>query len=166
MNILEQFGGIQTFIFDVDGVFTDGRIMLTESGEMLRTVSTKDSCVLRKAVDAGYRICIITYGNSKGVEQFFERLGIYDIFSNVRDKVAAYQQYVDSHDLDPATILYMGDDLNDYGVLRLVGLPTCPADAVPEIQAVAQYISPIKGGDGCAREVIEKVMKLQGKWQF
>jgi 3-deoxy-D-manno-octulosonate 8-phosphate phosphatase (KDO 8-P phosphatase) len=163
-NILSHFKGIHTFIFDVDGVLTDGDVHVTETGELLRKMSVRDGQALRMAVDEGYRILIITRGKSAGVTMRLKELGIVDVLNNVQNKLKTYEEFLDAYALDEDGILYMGDDLPDFEVMRRVGLPTCPADAVPEIREICQYISPLKGGEGCARDVIEKVMKLNGTW--
>jgi 3-deoxy-D-manno-octulosonate 8-phosphate phosphatase (KDO 8-P phosphatase) len=165
MNQLEKFRDIQTFIFDVDGVLTDNRILITEEGHLLRTMHIRDGYAMKLALRAGYRIGIITGGSSQGVSKRLEGLGITDIYTGRFEKMEAFEEYVLKYDLDVKTILYMGDDLPDRPVMRRVGLPTCPGDAIPEILEFVDYISPFKGGDGCVRDVIEKVMKLQGKWE-
>jgi 3-deoxy-D-manno-octulosonate 8-phosphate phosphatase (KDO 8-P phosphatase) len=165
MNTLEQFKHIKTFIFDVDGVLTDGNLQVTEAGELLRTMNSKDGYAMRLAIDKGFRICIITGGKSKGVVSRLLGLGIEDVYSGIHDKVTQFDEYVDIHDLNPDEILYMGDDMPDFKVLQMVGLPTCPMDAVPDIQKVCSYISPYKGGAGCVRDVIEKVLKLNNLWE-
>lgn len=164
MNYLEQFRNIQTFIFDVDGVLTNSELIILENGRLLRKMNVRDGYALKQAVRAGYRVVIITGGKSSGVVTRLEALGIKDVFKGIEDKLETYEEYVDSYGLDPATILYMGDDIPDYEVMRRVGLPACPADAAVEIMQIAQYKSPINGGAGCVRDVIEKVMKLHGKW--
>lgn len=164
MNKLERFKNIDTFIFDVDGVFTSGNLLITEAGELLRTMNVKDGYAVKRAVEAGFRIAIITGGSSKGVTKRLEGLGITDIYTGTHDKLTAYREYDDIHDLDEANVLYMGDDIPDLEVMRIVGLPCCPQDAVVEIREVCYYVSPHKGGRGCVRDVIERVMKLQGKW--
>jgi len=164
MNYLEQFRDIQTFIFDVDGVLTNSELIILENGRLLRKMNVRDGYALKRAVAAGYRVVIITGGKSSGVVSRLEGLGIKDIYKGVEDKLEVYEEYVEAYDIDPATILYMGDDLPDYEVMRRVGLPACPADAAVEIVQIAQYQSPIKGGAGCVRDVIEKVMKLHGNW--
>lgn len=163
-TVLSQFKDIHTFIFDVDGVLTNSQLLLTEKGELLRSVSTRDGYAIRRALQQGYRVAIITGGKSQGVISRFQKLGIVDIYAGIQHKVDAFEEYLLTYDLDPAGILFMGDDFPDYEVLQKVGLPTCPNDAIPEIQAICQYISPIKGGGGCARDVIEKVLKLNEKW--
>lgn len=164
MNLLEQFKDIQTFIFDVDGVLTNSQLLVTEEGQLLRQMSVRDGYALKHAVNMGYNVCIITGGKSEGVKKRLEGLGITDIFLGASDKLTIYKEYIYSKSLEEDSILYMGDDLPDYYVMRKVGFPVCPADAVPEIFSVAKYVSPLKGGDGCARDVIEKVLKLNGDW--
>ncbi len=164
MNNLEQFRKIKTFIFDVDGVFTDSSVLVSENGDLLRKMNIRDGYAVRRAIEAGYRICIITGGNSEGVELRFRALGVLDIYTGISDKVSAYESYVKTYNIDPDEVLYMGDDLIDYLVMRLVALPACPADAANEVKEIAQFISPLKGGEGCVRDVIEKVMKLDGCW--
>ncbi len=163
-NILSRFKDIHTFIFDVDGVLTNGQVLVTEKGELLRNMSVRDGQALRMAVEEGYRILILTKGKSEGVNLRLKELGITDIVYGIQKKLKTYEEFLDAYDLDEDGILYMGDDLPDYEVMRRVGLPTCPADAVPEIREISHYISPLKGGEGCARDVIEKVMKLNGTW--
>lgn len=165
MNQLEPFQHIHTFIFDVDGVLTNNEVLVTEDGRLLRQMNVRDGLAIKMAVKAGYRVCVITGGKSEGVKTRLEGLGVQDIYLDKQDKLEAYNEFVSIYDLDPEAILYMGDDLPDYPVMRRVGLPTCPRDACSEIIEIAKYISPQNGGDGCARDVIEKVMRLQGKWQ-
>jgi 3-deoxy-D-manno-octulosonate 8-phosphate phosphatase (KDO 8-P phosphatase) len=164
MNLLEAFKDIHTFIFDVDGVLTDGSLLITEKGELLRTMNVKDGYAMKHALDKGYRICIITGGNSVGVNSRLKALGITEIHSGIGKKIATYNQVIEHLQLDEGGILYLGDDIPDYEVMRRVGLPACPADAVQEIIEIANYISPFKGGQGCVRDVIEKVLRLQNKW--
>jgi 3-deoxy-D-manno-octulosonate 8-phosphate phosphatase (KDO 8-P phosphatase) len=166
MNYLEPFHSITTFIFDVDGVLTNGDLLITESGELLRTMNARDGFAMRLAIESDYRICIITGGNSDGVILRLKGLGITDIYKGIRDKVAAFEEYCDLYDINAGNVLYMGDDLPDYDVMRLVAMPTCPSDAAPEIKRIAQYISPNAGGKGCVRDVIERVMRLHGKWML
>jgi 3-deoxy-D-manno-octulosonate 8-phosphate phosphatase (KDO 8-P phosphatase) len=164
MNYLEKFKTIDTLIFDVDGVLTNSQLLVTEAGELLRSMNTRDGYALKKAVKSGYRVVIITGGKSAGVTKRLQGLGITDIYVGVQNKIEVFRQYVHENQLDTANILYMGDDLPDYDVMRLVGLPACPHDAAQEILEIAQYVSPKDGGAGCVRDVIEKVLKLAGKW--
>ncbi|MBR9920551.1 MAG: HAD-IIIA family hydrolase [Bacteroidetes bacterium] len=164
MNLLEPFNHIKTFIFDIDGVWTNSQMLITEEGHLLRSMSTRDGFAVKQALNEGYKICIITGGKSAGVASRLKALGIRDVFTGVHDKLDVYESYVDGLQLNEDEILFMGDDIPDYKPMRRVGLPTCPADAVPEIKNISRYISPFNGGAGCVRDVIEKVLKLQGLW--
>jgi 3-deoxy-D-manno-octulosonate 8-phosphate phosphatase (KDO 8-P phosphatase) len=155
---------INTFIFDVDGVLTDGTVMVTSAGELIRTMHTKDGYALKVAVDAGYKVCIISGGTNEGVKMRLQGLGVTDVFLGVSDKIEVFDRFVKANDLSTDSILFMGDDLPDYPLMSRVGLPCCPKDAVMEIQDISLYVSQKKGGKGCVRDVIEQVMKVQGKW--
>ncbi|MBJ7879989.1 KdsC family phosphatase [Gelidibacter salicanalis] len=160
----EYLEHITTFIFDVDGVLTDGTISLTTTGEMLRTMHTKDGFAMKTALLAGFNVCIISGGSNEGVRQRLQGLGITDIYLGAHNKIEQMDAYMDLHHIKPENVLYMGDDIPDYPVMTRVGLPTCPQDAVPEIKAISKYISHKNGGQGCVRDVIEQVLKVQGKW--
>ncbi len=165
MNQLEKFRDIHTFLFDVDGVMTNNEILITENGKLLRKMNVRDGYALKRATQQGYLIGIITGGKSEGVRKRLEGLGITEIFLGYSEKLEAYEAFVQEHNLDPSSILYMGDDWPDYPVMRKVGLPTCPRNAIPEILEISDYISSFNGGEGCVRDVLEKVMRLHGKWQ-
>lgn len=160
----EYLEHITTFVFDVDGVLTDGTILLTPEGEMLRTMHTKDGFAMKTAVDAGFNLCIISGGTNEAVRLRLSKLGITDIYLGAHNKIEQLSDYMSKHDLKHENILYMGDDIPDYPVMKLVGLPACPQDAVPEIKAISKYVSHKKGGQGCVRDVIEQVLKVHGKW--
>lgn len=155
---------ITTFIFDYDGVLTNGTVIINLEGELLRTANVKDGYALKHAAEMGYRIVIISGGRSDSVRLRFKPLGITDVFLFVSNKLEKYHEYIAENKLKPEEILYMGDDIPDYPVMAEVGVPSCPADAAEEIKKISRYISPLKGGEGCARDVIEQVMKVQGKW--
>lgn len=166
-NVSERFKAIKTLIFDVDGVLTNGDVHLLATGEQYRTLDIKDSYALKKAHEAGLRVGIVSSANAEGVRKWFETLGLKDLFMGGPDdqKLNAYQGYVTRDGLNESEILYMGDDLPDYPILnRSALLSTCPADAVDEVQAVCDYVSPRPGGRGAVRDVIEQVLKSQGKW--
>ncbi len=163
-NPLGYFREIKTFIFDVDGVMTDGKLLVTEGGEFLRSFNSKDGYAMRRALEEGYNVCVLTGGHGGSIEHRMKRIGIRQVFTNIGDKLPVLLRYLSEHNIDAAKTLYMGDDLNDYEVMQKIGLPCCPADACPEIAAISHYISPLKGGDGCVRDVIEKVMKIHGNW--
>lgn len=155
---------VKTFIFDYDGVMTHGNLLLQMDGQPLRFANVKDGFVLQLAVKLGYRVVVISGGFSKSVENRFDALGIKDVFLGVRDKVVVFEEYIKKNQIDPSTIIYMGDDIPDYKVMKKVGVPVCPADAAVEIKEISVYISDKKGGEGCVRDIIEQVLKVQGKW--
>jgi len=156
---------IDTFIFDVDGVLTNGIVSVHSNGDLVRQMSIKDGYALKTAVDAGYRVCIISGGSSEGVRLRLQGLGITDIYLGAHDKIQQYNELLKKYNLNPENVLYMGDDVPDYPVMELVGFACAPQDAAPEIKEISKYISPKKGGDGCARDVIEQIMRVQGKWK-
>lgn len=164
MNYLNKFRNITTFVFDIDGVLSDGKILLHPDGTLWRTLSIRDGFAMRMAINLGYRVAIISGGDTPGAELRFESLGLKDIVMQCSDKMKALEALAAKYQLDYGEILYMGDDLPDYEAMRLTGLPCCPKDAVDEIRDLSVYISPRRGGDGCARDVIEKVLKLKGAW--
>jgi len=155
---------ITTFIFDVDGVLTDGSVQVTDSGQSLRTFNIKDGYAMQLAVKRGYNLCIISGGDGIATGKRFSNLGINDVFLGVGDKVEVFNKYLSAKNITATEVLYMGDDIPDLKVMQLVGLPTCPADAVEEIKTVSKFISPYNGGKTAVRDIIEKVMKIQGKW--
>lgn len=163
---IDRFAQIKTFIFDVDGVFTDGRVYLPESGDTYRTFNIKDSYAIAHAIKAGYRVGIVSSANSEGVRKWLMTLGVNDIFMGGPDgqKLNAYLGYISRDKLNEAEIVYMGDDLPDLPILQRDLLSSCPADASPELTAICQYISPRNGGDGAVRDLIERVMRAQNTW--
>ncbi|HRN90822.1 MAG TPA: HAD-IIIA family hydrolase [Ferruginibacter sp.] len=164
MNVLSAFKPIRAFALDVDGVLTDGTVLVTEEGDMLRRMHIRDGYALQLAINKGYHIIVISGSFSAGVKIRLERLGVTDVHMQVKNKSEILQRFIKSNGLSPEEVLYMGDDVPDMEVMQLAGLPCCPADAVPEIVQLARYISPLPGGTGCVRDVIEKTMKLQGNW--
>lgn len=159
-----KFARIKCLVLDVDGVFTDTNVLITESGELLRTMTVRDGQAVKYALQAGYKIAIFTKGKSAGVKNRLLSLGITDYHDNLQEKEPVFEQYIARQKLALSDILYMGDDLPDLPLLRAVGLACAPADAVPEVLAAAEYISPYGGGKGCVRDVIEKIMRTQGTW--
>ena len=160
----EIMNDITTFIFDVDGVLTDSSVFVTDEGAILRTMNIRDGYAMKAAVESGYNVCIISGGSNEGVRIRLRNLGITDIYLGTPNKVETFDEYTDVYNINPEHVLYMGDDIPDYHVMKLVGLPACPQDASPEIKLISKYISHINGGKGAARDVIEQVMKVQGKW--
>ena len=165
-NYKNLLPSIETFIFDVDGVLTDGKILITNEGEFLRSFDTKDGYAMKCALVQGYKIVIISGGRNQGVEERFKELGVFDIYMGIHYKLDAFQDLLDNYDLDPETILYVGDDVPDIPVMDKVGLGCCPADAVSDVKNMADYVSHKNGGEGCVREIIEQVLRVQGKWRL
>lgn len=162
--MLELFKPIKTFIFDIDGVLAIDTMIVMPDGELIRSMNSKDGYAIQLAIKKGYNIIIITGGNSEAVKQRLIKLGVKDVFLGVHNKEKLLQEYVQQQNLLLSQMLYMGDDIPDYMAMQLVSLPCCPADAVPEIKQISKYISPFTGGYGCGRDVIEKVLKLNGHW--
>lgn len=157
---------ITTFILDVDGVMTNGQVLVTDEGNMLRSFNIKDGFAMQLAVKLGYKICIISGGNSSGVIKRLEGLGIKDIYMKVHEKLPVFNSYIYDKNLKADEIAYMGDDLPDYNLIKQVGLKCCPADASHDIQEICDFVSSYPGGGGCVRELIEKVLRAQGKWDL
>ena len=143
----EYLEHITTFVFDVDGVLTDGTIQITSSGEMLRTMHTKDGYAMKAAIQQGYNICIISGGSNQGVKQRLNALGVTDVYLAVSDKVEQLDEYFDIYGIKPENTIYMGDDIPDIHVMKMVGLPCCPNDAVADIKEMSLYVSHKKGGE-------------------
>ena len=163
-NYKEYLNDIKAFIFDVDGVLTDSSVLVTSEGEMLRKMNTRDGFALKTAVDSGLLVCIISGGKNEGVRKRLEGLGITEISLGAHDKVVHLNKLFDKYQLNAKNVIYMGDDIPDIPPMKLVGLPSCPQDAVPEVKAVSKYISHKNGGTGSARDIIEQVLKVQGHW--
>lgn len=166
MSLPELFKTIKTFVFDVDGVLATEILVILQGGDMARNMNSKDGYALQLAVKKGYRVAIISGGNSEAVRIRLERLGVQDIYLGIHNKKIKLLEYIKENNLKPEEMLYMGDDIPDYPVMKMVGLPCCPADAVQEIKQISKYISPADGGRGCGRDVIEKVLKLNGHWDL
>ncbi len=161
---LEKLKNIKAFIFDVDGVLTNGDITVTGEGDQIRHFNVKDGYAINHAIKSGFYIATISGGHSRGVLLRLNGLGVKDVFMGISHKLEVYERVVVDMKLNPEEILYMGDDIPDLDIMKKVGLPACPADACEEVKAAAKYISPIMGGKGCVRDVIEKVLKIQDKW--
>lgn len=166
MSLLDKFKQITTFVFDVDGVLTDGTLFVFDNGQFVRRMNIKDGFALQLAVKKGYRVAIISGGTSDAVTERLNRLGINDVFMQVTDKNKRLAEYVQQHKLSWNEVLFMGDDIPDYVVMKQVGMPCAPADAASEIKQIATYISLTPGGQGCVRDVIEKVLKLNDHWEL
>lgn len=166
MNILAEFKKVTTFIFDIDGVLTDGTVLVLRDGLQARQMHVKDGFGLQMAMKNGYEVIIISGGSSEEARQRLQYLGVKDIHLSVADKEQLVNELIAAKQLKWEEILYMGDDLPDLPLMAKVGLPCCPADAVNEVKTAVKYISPINGGWGCVRDVIEKVLKVNGQWKF
>ena len=164
--MLNLFKSITCFVFDVDGVLTDGSLLIMDDGQMVRRMNIKDGYALQLAIKKGYRVAIISGGDSEAVKQRLNKLGVQDVFMKVENKKQQMAQYLDTNGISWQQVLFMGDDIPDYEVMREAALPCCPSDAAPEIKHISKYISTLKGGYGCARDVIEKVLKLNKKWDI
>lgn len=164
MNHLESFREVHTFLFDVDGVLTNSQILVMENGKLLRQLHKRDLLALKTAIGQDYKVAILSTSRSDGIREQLEDLGITDLYLGVEDKLEAYEELINIYDLDEEGILYMGDDWPDYKCMRRVGMPVCPKDAIPEIVKISKYISPLTGGQGCVRDVIEKVLRLHQSW--
>ena len=164
MNYKELLRNINTFIFDYDGVMTDGTVIMTNEGEALRITNVKDGYALQLAIKSGYHVAVISGAKSNSMVHRMKALNVRDVFLGVEDKVKLFRDYMKKNKIEPSEVLYMGDDIPDYEVMLEAGVPTCPADAAEEIRNISKYISHFGGGKGCVRDVIEQVMKVQGKW--
>jgi 3-deoxy-D-manno-octulosonate 8-phosphate phosphatase (KDO 8-P phosphatase) len=163
-NFKTRLTRVKAFIFDVDGVLTDGSVTLLPDGEQVRMMNIKDGYAMQLAVKKGFKIAIISGGRSEMVRKRLNGLGITDIYLGAHSKIDQYNELLTMYDLVPDEILYMGDDIPDYEVMRRVGIPTCPKDSAPEIKNICIYISDKNGGRGAVRDVIEQVLKVQNKW--
>lgn len=164
MSYKQKLKNISTFVFDVDGVLTDGLVILDSSGEMVRSMHTKDGYALQHAIKKGYNICIITGGNSMMVKKRLQGLGIQDVFMSVHEKKSVFETYLKEKNVSTDQVVYMGDDLPDFPCIDLAGIGCCPNDAAVEIREISNYISHLDGGKGCVRDILEQTMRVQGKW--
>jgi 3-deoxy-D-manno-octulosonate 8-phosphate phosphatase (KDO 8-P phosphatase) len=166
MTLLDRFRQVKMFVFDVDGVLTDGMLYVFDSGEQVRRMNIKDGFALQLAVKKGYRIIVISGSYSEAVISRLNKLGITDVFMRVTDKKGRLEELLKQYNVAWQEVLFMGDDIPDYTVMRVAGLACAPSDAAPEIKQAAHYISPLSGGRGCVRELIEKILKLHGQWEL
>lgn len=164
MQILSRLRLIKTFAFDMDGVLTDGSIMVNGENDWLRKMNIRDGYALQLAVKSGYRVVVISGSNSSYVTARLKVLGVDDVFMSVKNKEEVLKKYVADNKIVMNELLYMGDDIPDYSCMKMAGIAVCPADAASEIKELSSYISPYQGGCGCVRDVIEKVLKLNNKW--
>jgi len=163
-NYKEVLKKIDTLVFDFDGVFTDGTAILIAGQPPLRSFNAKDTYAVQLAVKKGYNVAVITGGSSTEMKERFATIGVVDVFLKSSNKVVVFESFCTQKKINPENVLYMGDDIPDYRVMKKVGLPCCPADAVSEIKSICKYISHINGGKGCVREIIEQVLRVNGQW--
>ena len=166
INYKEKFENINSFIFDVDGVLTNGGLYIFPDGNFVRKMNAKDGFALKLALKKDYNIAIITGGREKNIKERLEKLGITNIFLNAHDKLPILNKYLSDNKIDPNTSLYMGDDIPDLKPMKNIGLACCPNDAVYEIKEISHYISNINGGCGCVRDVVEQVLKANNDWDY
>ncbi len=164
MNVLSLFKPIKLIAMDVDGVLTNGSLLLLQDGQMARTMNIKDGYALQLAVKKGYEVVVISGAEDSAVKNRLQKLGITQIHLGVTDKSSLLKELIRERQLDASQVLFIGDDMPDYAVMQWVGLACCPSDAVSDIVQISSYISAAKGGEGCVREVIEKVLRLNNDW--
>lgn len=155
---------IKTFVFDIDGVLSSQTILLSPDGEPMRTANIHDGYAINLAIKSGYGVAIITGGNSQAVHVRYSALGVKHIYMKSSVKMKDFNHLLENTDYKADEMVYVGDDIPDYEVMQQVALPVAPADAAPEIKSIAKYISPRKGGEGVARDIIEQVLRVQGNW--
>ena len=155
---------VKAIVFDVDGVLSAETIVLSHDGEPLRTVNIKDGYAIQLAVKMGVKIAILTGGNTEAVRLRYQHLGVEDIYMNCAVKVTVYDEFLKKYSLNNEEVIYVGDDIPDYEVMRRCGCPCCPADACSDIKNISLYISSRNGGYGCGRDIIEQVLRAKGKW--
>jgi len=163
-NYKPLLNNVKAFIFDVDGVLTDGKLHISENGELLRQMNVKDGYALKHALNKGYEICIISGGKNPAVKSRLEGLGITKVYLGIDNKIESLDEFSNLNDIPFESMCYMGDDIPDIPVMKVVGLAVCPQDAVPEVKAISHYISHKNGGDTCVRDIIEQVLKVQNNW--
>lgn len=164
-NYKEKLGKISCFVLDVDGVLTNGSLILVPGGEQARVMHIRDGYAMQHAIKSGYKVLILSGGKSEEVRTRLKGLGVTDIEMNCDDKLNALIDYMAEYDLKKEEVLYIGDDIPDLQAMKTCGIAACPADAAEEIKKICHYISPLRGGEGCVRDVIEQALKVQGKWQ-
>ncbi|NBB88950.1 MAG: HAD hydrolase family protein [Bacteroidetes bacterium] len=165
-GLLHKLERIKHFVFDVDGVFTNSQLLLTENGDLLRSMSTRDGLSIKIALRMGYGISIITGGKSNGVRKRLSGLGVSSIYTDVEDKLTVFKDLIESENINREQVLFMGDDLPDIAPMQRAGLACCPFDAAEEIKKIADYITASGGGKGCVREIVEKVLRIQSNWNY
>ena len=162
----EQLSHIKAFVLDVDGVLTNGGLIIYPNGKFLRQMNAKDGFAIKTAINQGYLLCIITGGREQNIKDRLEHLGVNKVFLNAHNKLPLLKQFIKEYNLNKKEIIYMGDDIPDIDCLKYVGLSCCPFDAVNEVKEICNYISHKKGGEGCVRDIIEQTLKVSKKWNL
>ncbi|MBD1430861.1 MULTISPECIES: KdsC family phosphatase [Sphingobacterium] len=162
--IYTKLKSVKCVVLDVDGVLTNGDILVTEEGNQLRTFNVKDGYAIQYAIKQGVDIFVITGAKSQGVKLRFEGLGVKETFLGISDKWTLLRELLEKYDYNTEEVLFVGDDMPDYICMQKVGIAVSPADAVEDIKKVSSYVSKLKGGEGVVREILEKLLRLQGKW--
>jgi len=160
----EKLVNIKNFIFDVDGVFTDGSIIVDNVGNEFRVFNIRDGIAVKIATDKGYNFCVISGGKNEGVRKRLNRLGVKNVFLGIDDKIQVFESFINENNLNIDETMFMGDDITDIKILKMVGLSCCPNDGANEVRDIVDYISIKKGGDGCVRDIIEQILKIQNNW--
>lgn len=163
-NFKEEIAQTEAIILDVDGVFTDGYIVPLADGDFLRAYNAKDGYSVAYAIKQGMKVFIITGGRGDTLKKRFEYLGVTELHMNVSDKITVMRDIMERHGLNPANVIFMGDDIPDLECMREVGIPVCPADSASEILDISVYVSEFSGGRGCVRDIVEQVLRAQDKW--
>jgi 3-deoxy-D-manno-octulosonate 8-phosphate phosphatase (KDO 8-P phosphatase) len=164
--LLAAFKKIKCFVFDVDGVLTNGNVTVMPNGVLIRTMNIKDGYALQLAIKKGYKVWVISGGNSEEVKTRLQNLGVSEVFMKVTDKKQLLSELMLLNELAKEEVLFMGDDMPDFEAMQLAGIAACPSDAVVDIKEICSYKAIAKGGAGCAREVIEKTLKLNNHWDL
>lgn len=155
---------VKSIIFDVDGVLSKQTIPMSADGQPMRTINIKDGYAIQLAQKCGLRIVILTGGKTEAIRLRYAALGVEDIYMGCAVKIKTYDEFLEKYDLKDEEIIYVGDDIPDYEVMRRCGCPCCPADACPDVKVISTYISTVNGGEGCGRDIVEQVLRAQGKW--
>ena len=163
-NFKEDIARVEAIVLDVDGVMTDGGIIPTPEGDFIRRYNAKDGYAIASAIREGIKVCVISGGRGRMLENRLQMLGVTRFYLNCMDKVAAIQEFVNDYNIDLENVIYMGDDIPDLECMRLVGVPVCPSDAAMEVVEASRYISEFNGGHGAVRDIVEQVMRAKGVW--
>lgn len=164
LNFKQLLKNAEALFFDIDGVLSSSQVQINDNGELLRTTSVKDGYVLKYALKKGIIICVISGGIDKAVQKRFELLGIEDVLIGCSNKIIEFEKLIDKYNLNYKNVVYMGDDIPDYHVMKMVGIPCCPIDAADEIKEISLFISSKRGGEGCVRDITEQVLRAKGMW--